>query len=182
MALFGVVGMVFSGAPSVRQARPNSSTTGAQLSFGPTLPGTGFENPPPLPIISGVFKFLKYVGLSSVGLRVVDVPFHGGWILVEWRSFLSVAEWIEVEFERICEEIESEERTKSQIDLNLGPDFGLSDEEPPMEVPGVVPTVVVESEKEEVLLEEVVSRKGTKGEQAEGTGLQGELFLRKPGN
>ena len=170
MALFGIVGLVFNGAPSVPQARLTCSTTGAHLAFGPACPGTGFENPPPRPILSDAFKFLKLVGLASVGLRVVDVPFHGGWLLMEWRPALSVAEWFEEEFDRLCEEIESEERTKGQIDLNLGPDLGLSDEEPPVEVPGVVPTVVVESEEEEVLLEEVVSRKETESEQAEGTG------------
>jgi len=75
---------------------------------------------------------------------------------------LSVAEWFETEFDKICEEIEAEERSKGQIDLNLGLDFEVSDEEPLVEVLGVVPTVVVESEKEEVLLEEGVSRKETK--------------------
>ena len=152
MALFGIVGMTFSGAPSARQAREDTSTTGVLLSFGPTYPGTGFENPPPLPIVSGVFTFLKFVGLSSVGLRVVDVPFYGGWRLLEWRPVLSVAEWFETEFDRICEEIEAEERTQGQIDLNLGLDVEMSDEEPPVEVPGVVPTVVVEEEEEESLV------------------------------
>ena len=46
-----------------------------------------------------------------------------------------------------------------------------------MEVPGVVPTVVVEDEEEEFLLEVGVSRKETKSNQAEGTG---RLFLRRP--
>ena len=166
MALLVVSGMA---SPS-RQLVQASSTSDGRPAFGPAIPGTGFKNPPPLPIISGIFEFLKFVGLSNEGLGVVDVPFHGGWVLVEWRSFLSVAEWVEVEFERICEEIESEERTKGQIDLNLGPDFGLSDEEPPVEVPGVVPTVVVESDEEEVLLEEVVSKLKRLTEQAAGTG------------
>ena len=92
MALFGIVGMMFSGAPSARQAWEATSTTGALLSFGLTYPGTGFENPPPLPIVSGIFTFLKFVGLSSVGLKVMDVPFHEGWSLSEWRPSLSVAE------------------------------------------------------------------------------------------
>jgi len=52
----------------------------------------------------------------------------------------------------------------------LGLDFGLSDEEPPVEVPGVVPTVVVDGDSEEDGLEEEVSRKETELEQAEGTG------------
>ena len=91
MAFFVVSGMAFS----ARQLVQASSTSGGRPAFGPTLPGTGFENPPPLPIISGVFNFLKFVGLLSVGLRVVDVPFHGGWVLLEWRPFLSVAEWFE---------------------------------------------------------------------------------------
>ena len=59
MALFSVVGMTFSGAPSARQTRKATSTTCALLSFGPTYLGTGFENPPPLPIVTGVFIFLK---------------------------------------------------------------------------------------------------------------------------
>jgi len=170
MALFSTVGLTFSGAPTARQASLTCSTTGAHLAFGPAYPGTGFENPPPRPIVSGAFKFLKLVGLASVGLRVADVPFHGGWLLMEWRPSLSVAEWFEEEFDRLCEEIESEERTKGQIDLNLGLDFGLSDEEPPVEVPGVVPTVVVDGDSEEDGLEEEVSRKETVLEQAEGTG------------
>ena len=120
MALFGIVGLTFSGAPSVRQASLTCSTTGAHLAFGPAYPGTGFENPPPRPILSGTFKFLKLVGLASVGLRVADVPFNGGWVLMEWRPSLSVAEWFEEEFDRLCEEIESEERTKGQINLELG--------------------------------------------------------------
>ena len=153
MASFGFSGMAFSGNTSTIRARQESSFFDSRLTFGPALPGTGFENPPPLPIISGLFKFLKSVDLSTVGLGVVDVPFHEGWMLVEWRPFLSVAEWIEVEFDRICEEIETEEKLVGQIDLNLGLDFSLSDEEPPVEVPGVVPTVVVEDEEEEFFLE-----------------------------
>jgi len=129
-----------------------------------------FENPPPLPIFTGIFRFLNFVGLSSVGLGVVNVPFHRGWVLIEWRPFLSVAGWIEVEFDRICEEIETEEKHMGQINLNLGLDFALSDEEPPVKVPGVVPTVTVADKEEEVLLEVGVSRKETKSKQAEGTG------------
>ena len=168
MAFFGFSGMTSFSNLSARRQQQASSTSNGHLTFGPALPGTGFENPPPLPIITGIFQFLKFVGLSSVGLEVVDVPFHRGWVLVEWRPFLSVAEWIEVEFDRIYEEIETEEKSVGQIDLNL--DFSLSDEEPPVEVPGVVPTVVVEDEEEEFLLEVEVSTKETKSNQAEGTG------------
>ena len=44
----------------------------------------------------------------------------------------------------------------------------MFDEEPPVEVPGVVPTVVVEEEDSSV--EIAVSGKETKTDQAEGTG------------
>jgi len=86
---------------------------------------------------------------------------------------MSVSEWIEAEFERICEEIEEEEQTESvgpQIELDLGEELSIHNEESPGEVPGVVPTVVVEEEDSSV--EFVVSGKETKSDQAEGTGAE----------
>ena len=83
---------------------------------------------------------------------------------------MSVSERIEAEFNRICEEIEDEERSGAQLDLNLGTDSSMFDDEPPVEVPGVVPTVVVDEEEEDSLFEIGVSGKETKTDQAEGTG------------
>jgi len=60
---------------------------------------------------------------------------------------MSVSEWLETEFERICDEIEEEDS---------------------VEVPGVVPTVEVEEEDSSV--EFLISRKEMKRDQAEGTG------------
>ena len=57
MALFSTVGLTFSGAPTARQASLTCSTTGAHLAFGPACPGTGFENPPPRPILSGCLLY-----------------------------------------------------------------------------------------------------------------------------
>ena len=78
------------------------------------------------------------------------MPFHAGWELVEWRPTMSVSEWLETEFDRICEENKEEERFGSQIDLNLGEGSSIFDEEPVVEVPDVVPTVVVEEEDSSV--------------------------------
>ena len=75
------------------------------------------------------------------------MPFHVGWELVEWRPTISVSEWLETEFDRICDEIEEEDS---------------------VEVPGVVPTVEVEEEDSSV--EFLISRKEMKRDQAEGTG------------
>jgi len=83
---------------------------------------------------------------------------------------MSVSEWIEVEFDRICEEIDNEEQSGAQFDLNLGVDSSMFDEEPPVEVPGVVPTVVVDEEEEDSLFEIGVSEKERMLDQAEGTG------------
>ena len=55
----------------------------------PALPGTGFETLPPLAISTGLFKFLKCLGLNSVGLGLDCVPFHAGWELVVWEPCLS---------------------------------------------------------------------------------------------
>jgi len=57
-----------------------------------SLPGTGFETLPPLAISFKPFQFLKFLGLSSVGLGLECVPFHSGWELVEWRTELSILE------------------------------------------------------------------------------------------
>jgi len=87
----------------------SSALTGSLPAFGPALPGTGFETLPPLAISTGLFKFLRCLGLSSVGLGLECVPFHAGWVLVEWRPSMSVSDWVEAEFERICVEIEEED-------------------------------------------------------------------------
>jgi len=92
---------------------------------------------------------------------------------------MSVSEWLETEFDRICDEIEEEERFEafgSQIDLNLGEGSSIFDKEPPVEVPGMVPTVVVEEEDSSV--EIVVSGKETKSDQRREQGQS--LFLRMP--
>jgi len=92
---------------------------------------------------------------------------------VEWRPTLSISEWLETEFDRICDEIESEdpiEAVEPQIDLDLGEGSSINDEEPPVEVPKVVPTVVVE--EEDSFIEIIISEKEMKRDQ----GLS--LFLR----
>jgi hypothetical protein len=75
------------------------------------LVGNGFETLPPRPIIFKPFLGLHSVSLGSVGLGLESVPFHGGWTLVEWKP-QSVLDWLETEFDRICEEIEAEERMR----------------------------------------------------------------------
>jgi len=47
------------------------------------LPGTGFENPPPLALLFKPFQFLKSLDLKPIGLGLDCVPFHSGWELVE---------------------------------------------------------------------------------------------------
>jgi len=64
-------------------ARQASAISGAIPAFGPALPGTGFETLPPLAISTNLFKFLKGMGLDSVGLGLDCVPFHSGWELVK---------------------------------------------------------------------------------------------------
>ena len=86
------------------------------------LPGTGFENPPPLAISSNLLQFLKCMYLKSIGLRLDSVPFHSGWELVEW-----VPKSVELgeaygEILEICDEIEEEEHFEVfglKIKLNL---------------------------------------------------------------
>jgi len=84
-------------------------------------------------------------------------------------SELHVSELVE-----ICEEIEIEDSVEvfqPQIHLDLGQGSSIHDVEPPVEVPGVVSTVVVE-EEEDSSVEVLASRKKRKGDQAEGTGAE----------
>jgi len=84
-----------------------------------------------------------------------------------------VSDWIEAEFERICVEIEEEERIEFvglQIELDLGEGSSIHDDLPAVEVPGVVPTVVVE--EEDSSMEIVISGREMKLDQAEGTGTE----------
>ena len=81
-----------------------------------------------------------------------------------------MSEWLEYEFEKICDEIEAEESIEDfgpQIELNLEnpEDSG----EPPVEVAGVAPTEVVEVEEEDSSVEFLVSEKEMTKDQAEGT-------------
>ena len=118
--------------------RRGSTVSGVSPAFGPKLPGTGFEPLPPRSLVYKSFQFLKSICLKSVGLGFECVPFHAGWELEEWRPTMSVTEWLEIEFDRICEEIESEdpiEVVKPQFDLDLGEGSSINDEEPPVECP-----------------------------------------------
>ena len=187
MASFGNLGMSASSKVSALRSSANS---GARLAYGPQLPGTGFEFRPPLTISTELFHFLKCLGLNSVGLSLVCVPFRGGWELVEWKPSMTVAEQIKMEFDLLCAEIENEEGVElgyleileivdetnlevcevfvgPQIELDLGEGNSIHDVEPVIEVPGVVPTVVVEEEDSSV---ELISVKETISDQAEGTG------------
>ena len=72
----------------------------------------------------------------------------------------------------ICEEIEVEDSIEvfgPQIELDLGQGSSIHDVEPSIEVPGVVPTVVVE-EEEDSSVEFLASGKKMARDQAEGTG------------
>jgi len=74
----------------------------------------------------------------------------------------------------ISEEIEVEdliEVFRPQIDLDLGEGSSIHNVEPPVEVPGVVPTVVVE-EEEDSSVKVLVSGKKMVRDQAEGTGAE----------
>jgi len=84
---------------------------------------------------------------------------------------MSVSEWLETEFERICDEIkvgDPIEVVGPQIELDLGEGSSIHDDEPLLEVPGVVPTVEVEEEDSSV--EFLISGKEVKRDQTEGTG------------
>ena len=144
-------GATATGMTSALQVRRTSALSGATPAFGPALPGTGFETLPPLAISSNLFKFLKCLGLESVGLSLDCVPFHAGWELVVWKPYLSMSEWIEFEFEKIYDKIEAEDSIEV-VEL-------------PVEVPGVVPTVVVKEEEDSS-----VDKK--EEDQMEGTGAE----------
>ena len=91
--------MSATGEVSTLQIRRKIAQTVALPVFGPAIPGTGFETLPPLAITTGLFKFLKCLGLTSVGLGLDCVPFHVGWELVEWKPTLSLSEVIKMEFD-----------------------------------------------------------------------------------
>ena len=166
-----------------------SASTGAPSAYGPKLPGTGFDSKPPLAIVSGIFKFLKSLGLRSIGLSIACVPFHGGWALVAWKPTLSLTEQIGLEFDRICAEIEAEENVRSgfleileivdetelevskvfvgpQIELFLGEETLEDGAEQVEEVPRGVPMVMVEDDGSSV---EIISTREIIPDQAEGT-------------
>jgi len=102
-------GMATSGKSSALQARRGSVIFGASPAFGPALPGTGFETLPPLEISINLLKFLKRLGLNSVGLGLACIPFHSGWELVVWELSLSGLESGHSEIMEICEESVKEE-------------------------------------------------------------------------
>ena len=104
--------MATSSSSSTLQGHRSTAISDVLPVFGPAYPGTGFELSPPLPIVNQPFHFVKSLCLKSVGFGLDDVPFHGGWELVEWELDLSVAEAIGLEFDQICAEIEEEERVK----------------------------------------------------------------------
>jgi len=86
---------------------------------------------------------------------------------------MTVSEWLETKFERICDEIEVKdpiEVVRPQIELDLGEGSSIHDVEPPVKVPGVVPTMEVEEEDSSV--EMLVPEKEMKRDQAEGTGTE----------
>jgi len=79
-----------------------------------------------------------------------------------------------VEVLEICEEVEvgdSIEIFGPQIELDLGQGSSIHDVKPLVNVPRVVPTVVVE-EEEDSSVEILASGKKMKGDQAEGTGAE----------
>jgi len=83
-----------------------------------------------------------------------------------------MSEWIDFEFERIFDEIEAEDSigvVGPQIGLDLGQESFISDVEPPVEVPGVIPTVVVEEEKDSSV-EVLASVEKKERDRAEGIG------------
>jgi len=84
-----------------------------------------------------------------------------------------MSEWLEYEFEKICDEIEAEDSIEDfgpQIELNLKNPEDLG--EPPVEVARAAPTEVVEVEEEDSSIEFLVSEKTMKGDQTEGTGAE----------
>ena len=164
--------MVATGQTSALQLRRATGSSGTISAFGPALPGTGFETLPPLSILFKPFQFLKFMCLKSVGLGLDSVPFHAGWELAVWKPYLSMSEWLEYEFEKICDEIEVDDSIEDfgpQIELNLEnpEDLGGS----PVEVARVAPTEMVEVEEEESSMEFLASGKKMVREQAEEIGV-----------
>ena len=91
-----------SGEGSVLQVQKSPARPNASPAFGPELPGTGFESLPPLEISTELFRFLRCLGLKSVGLSLDCVPFHGGWELVEWKPAMTVSDQIEMKLPSLC--------------------------------------------------------------------------------
>ena len=122
MAFFGktssVSGMSAQGGTEELQTHLAMAISGGLPVLSALLPGTGFENPPPLAISFKPFQFLKCLGLKSVGLGLESVPFHSGWALVEWKPELSVLESNYAEIFEICEEI-GEKNALRFLDLKL---------------------------------------------------------------
>ena len=91
--------------------------------------GMGFESFPPLAIASIPFKFLKSLGLSSVGLGLDAVPSCFGWELVVWKpmeeQFRADIEKNSAEvFREIHDVVEVREDTfeegKIKLDMGIG--------------------------------------------------------------
>jgi len=102
------------------------------------------------------------------------VPFHSGSELVVWEPRVSMVEVLASEIVEICEEVEIEDSIEvfgPQIELDLGQGSSIHDVEPPVEVAGVVPTVVVE-EEEESSVEVLTFVRKTMVDQAERTGAE----------
>jgi len=111
--------------------------------------------------------------LKSVGFGLECVPFHEGWKLVVWEPCLPEVVLPVSKLVEVCDETESEELIEfvgPQIVLDLGEGSSILDEEPTVEVPDVVPTVVVEEEDSSV--EVLISGEKMKADQAEGTGTE----------
>jgi len=165
--------MATSDKSSALQTRRDSAISGEISVFIPALPGTGFETLPPLAISINMLKFLKILGLALVSLGLDCVPFYFGWELVEWRPKLSELELHIIEVLEIYDEVEEEEQLEvfgPQIKLTLSNPNDMN--EPPVEVAGVAPTVVVEVEEESSVefLEARTCVEKMVGDQAEGTG------------
>ena len=83
--------------------------------------------------------------LKSVGLGFDSVPFHSGWELVVWEPNLSEFDLLVGDLMEICGgsvENETLDVCGPQIELSVENPTDLG--EPPVEVPGAVPTVVVD--------------------------------------
>ena len=142
-------GEATTGQTSALQVRRATGSSGAIPAFGPALPSTGFETPPQLAILFKPFQFLKSLCLNSVGLGFDSVAFHSGWELVVWKPNLSELDLHVGDLMEICGgsvENETLEVCEPQMELSVENPADLG--EPPIEVPGVVPTVVVEEEED----------------------------------